>query len=247
MNLLLLIESLKFHRVRQETAVRILFLLCTAVNAGVYFFPGSDPDLAGLFNALQAASEGQMTMPTFTDGNLLFMGLSLAAALITLICTFTYAALFAGGNEDMPTRSILLGLLRALPLLAVCGVLLVVPAIFSVFLFFIPMIIVFLVLYFLPLNLILGRMRLSEAMAASFRDTRRARMVILLQYMMLMIVMNVPESLLLNVLPVSGVAVALIGAFFQAATAMMRGRLMGIFYLNLVKKVPVVIPSKPTV
>lgn len=247
MNLLLLFETIKFHRVKQESAVRTLFLVCYLINIGVYFFPGSDPDLTGLLDAMQSISQGVMTTPVLTSGNLLFIGLSTAAALLTLLCTYTYAALFAGEREEKSTQEIMASLFKAMPSLVLCGILLIVPALFSVFLMFIPMLVILTALYFLPLNLILGRKRLTEAMASSVKDTRHAKMIILLQYLMLLIMMNLPETLLINMLPVTGLATALIAAFFVAAKAMMRGRLMGIFYLNLVKKVPIVIPSKPTV
>ena len=247
MNLLLLLETIKFHRIKQEAAVRNLFLVCYLVNVGVYFFPGSDPDLTSLVNALEAFAMGESVKPVITEGNLLFAGLSVVAMLVTLLCTFIYAALFAGDREGNATREIMTSVIKAVPSLVLCGILLIVPIIFSALLMFIPLFIILTALYFLPLNLILGRMKLTEAMTTSFKDTRHAKMIIFLQYTMLMIVMNLPESLLVNLLPVTGIAAVLIAAFFISAQAMMRGRLMGIFYLNLVKKVPIVIPSKPNV
>lgn len=247
MNLLLLIEAMKFHKVKQEMAVRILFVFCYMINIGIFFFPGSDPDLTVLFRAMEQMAQGEFTLPAFTSGNQLFIGLTFAASLLTILCTFTYAALFAGGHEGLTTRQIVVNILRSIPALIATGILLIVPAVFSSFLLFIPMIFILMILYFLPLNLILGRMRVTEAMSASARDTRRARVFIFLQYMMLMIVMNLPESMILTIFQVRGLAGALISAFFLSATALMRGRLMGMFYLNLVKKVPVMIPSKPNV
>lgn len=247
MNLMLLIETMKFHKIKQEMAVRILFVFCYAVNIGIFFFPGSDPDLTVLYRAMERIAQGEFTMPSFSAGNQLFIVLNFTASLLTILCTFIYAALFAGEHEGLTTGQIVVNIIRSIPALVATGILLIVPAIFSSFLLFIPLIVILMTLYFLPLNLILGRMRLTEAMAASARDTKRARIFIFLQYMMLMIIMNLPESLVLTIFQVRGLAAALIGAFFLTATALMRGRLMGMFYLNLVKKVPVVIPSKPNV
>ena len=222
MNLLLLLETFKFHKVKQESAVRTLFLVCYFINISVYFFPGSDPNLAGLFEAMDSVSKGVMAVPVFTDGNLLFMGLSAAAVLLTLLCTYTYAALFTGEREGKTTREMMTGLIRALPSLFLCGFLLIVPALFSVFLMFIPMMIILTALYFLPLNLIIGRKKLTDALALSVKDTRHAKMIIFLQFMMLMIIMNLPENLMYALMPVSGLASALIAAFFISVMAMMR-------------------------
>ena len=247
MNLMLLLETMKFHKIKQEMAVRILFVFCYAMNIGIFFFPGSDPDLTVLYRAMERMAQGEFILPAFTSGNKLFIFLTFAVSLLTILCTFTYAALFAGEHDGLTTRQIVFNVFRSIPALIVTGILLIVPAIFSSFLLFIPMIIILMTLYFLPLNLILGRMRLTEAMAASARDTKRVRIFIFLQYIMLMIIMNLPESMILTIFQVKGLAGALISAFFLTATALMRGRLMGMFYLNLVKKVPVVIPSKPNV
>ncbi len=247
MNLMLLIETMKFHKVKQEMAVRILFVFCYVINTGIFFFPGTDPDLTVIYNTLERMTQGDITMPPLTDGNMLFIGLSLAASILTFLCTFFYAALYTGEKEDIPTRDIIKRLILSIPAIAATGVLLIVPVIFSSFLLFIPMIFILTAIYFLPLNLIIGRMRLSEALASSVRDTRRARLFIFLQYLFLMFAMNLPESLILTLFQLRGVASALVSGFFLAASALMRGRLMGIFYLNLVKKVPVVIPSKPNV
>ena len=247
MNLLLLFETIKFHKVKQESAVRILFIFCFLSNIVSYIIPGSDSDLSALFDAYQALTEGRFVTPQITQGNWIFIGGSFAAALITLLCVYTYAALFAGERENRSTREIMAGLFRALPALAGFGLLLIVPSILSAFLLMIPLLILLAALYFLPLNLILGRQKITDALAATVRDTSHMKMIIFLQYMMLIIIVNFPETLLATVLPVAGLPAALIAAFFITAKAMMRGRLMGIFYLTLVKKVPVVIPSKPNV
>jgi hypothetical protein len=245
MNLLLLIETIKFHKMKKEMTVRVLFLCCFLANIGSYLIPGSDPDLSAMFLAYQALTEGQVIMPQLSRGNLIFFGGSFAAALITLLCVYIYAALFVGEREDKSTREIMIGFLRSLPTLAVCGLLLIVPVILSAFLMMIPLFIILAALYFLPLNLILGRQKLTTALAATVKDTNHMKLIIFLQFTMLMIIMNLPESLLTGLLPVNGLAAALIASFFISVKAMMRGRLMGLFYLNLVKKVPYVIPSKP--
>lgn len=247
MNLLILFETIKFHKVKQEMAVRVLFLFCFAMNTLIYFFPGSDPDLSALNDATALLMQGEQATPVLTEGNIVFMGLMAAASIVTLLCAYTYAALFAGEQMEMTTSQIMAGILRALPALAACGILLIVPAIFSSLLLFIPLLVVLTALYFLPLNLIIGRKKLTDALSTSVRDTRHAKMIIFMQFVLLMSAMSIPEILLVNLLPAIDMVAVLVAAFFIAARAMMRGRLMAILYLNLVKKVPIVIPSKPTV
>ena len=247
MNLLLLLESIKFHRVRQDGAVRRLFVFCYLVNIVSYFIPGSDPNLTGLILFLQGLQQNRYVAPTFTRGNYVFLGLSAAAAALTLLCVYFYAAIYAGEREGKTVGDAVRGLVRALPSLLLCAFLMIIPAVLSIFTLFVPLILIATTFYFLPLNLILGRMRLTDALAASFRDTRHMKFVIFLQFVTLMLVLNLPENLVFGIFGLGGIPGTLVSGFFVAARALARGRLMALLYLNLVKKVPIVITSKPTV
>lgn len=245
MNLLLLLESMKFHRAKQEGAIRLLFVFCYLVNTAGYFMPGSDPNLTGILLFFTAVSEGRYAAPTVTPGNIVFIGISLAAALLTLLAVFLAAGIYAGEREGHTAGQVAKGLLRALPSLLLIGLLLVIPALLSIFLLMVPILILVTMLYFLPLNLILDRKPLTDALESSFRDTRTMKFRIFILMAMLSIVMSLPESLVFRVFPIRGLAAVLVAGFFVAARALMHGRLMGLLYLNLVKKVPIVITSKP--
>ncbi len=244
MSLALLLESLKIHKLKQEKEIRILFVVCYLINIAAYFVPGSDPNLQGLFYFLDQLTKSNLVVPTFTQGNLVFLGLLLLSSLLNLLLLFSYAAIYAGERVDKSAKDVVRGVIRSVPSLALCGLLMVVPIILSVFMFMIPVVIIVSMLYFLPLNLILGEMKLPDALAGSYRDTRKMKFIIFFQNTLLILLVNLAENFLLAFLDLRGLGAVLLSGFFVGARTMASGRLMGLLYLNLVKKVPIVLTSK---
>ena len=254
MHLLMLFDALKIHKVRHERTVQIWFVLLYGLNLIPYLLPFADRDFSrlqiALTEMLQAMAEGTLsTVPSpwtlLSDGNLVLMGLAMLASLITLFFGLVYAALIvAEPNEGTPGEAVR-RILNTLPRLFLLLILLIVPAFFSAFVLFIPLIIFGLMMYCLPLYLAFSKKSLTDAMRHSYDATKGHKLMILLQLVLLMVVITFPQNLILSLVGDSSWAHLLILTFFQVFRALAFGRLMGRMYLLLVKKLPLVVPSSP--
>lgn len=244
MNLALLLESMKIHKIKQEKEIRILFVVCYLVNIAAYFIPGSDPDLAGLVYFLNELAKSNFVVPTFTQGNLVFLGLLLVSSLLNLLLLFTYASIYAGEYGEKTVKDAVRGVVRSLPSLGLALFLMIVPSILSLFTLMLPLIIISTMMYFLPLNLILGEMKLPDAVSSSYNATKNMKFIIFFQNTLLVLLLNLAENFILALFDLRGLGAVLLSGFFIGARTMMAGRLMGLLYLNLVKKVPIVLTSK---
>jgi hypothetical protein len=247
MNLSLTFEALKFYKVRHERTVQLGFVLLYLINIVLYFLPIGDTDFTAFNDAFNAIVAGQSAvLPVLTTGNWITLGLMALASLINLFATFFYAALFVGEAAGQSIKQIVGGCLRALPRLLLFMVLLLVPSMFTAILFLIPLLIFVTMMYFLPLHLMHERQTLPQALHNSFTNTRGSKMNIFFQMFFLSILVSLPKNLFLTFAPQSELPVVLIETFFTVLQALAQGRLMGMLYLFLVKKVPIMIPSKPT-
>lgn len=254
MYLLLLFDSLKIHKIRHERQVQIWFVLLFGLNLIPYLLPYSDRDFSRLQNAmtemLQAMAEGRLTVvPTpwelLSAGNLLLMGLAMLASLITLFFGLVYAVLIVSESSEGTPKEAIQHSLSALPRLLLLSVLLIVPAFFSAFVMFIPLIIFLLMMTCLPLYLALSQKTLTDAMRHSYDVTKGHKLMIFVQVVLLLLVISFPQNLILSFVGSSSWAHLLILTFFQVFRALAFGRLMGRLYLLLVKKQPLVVPSNP--
>lgn len=245
MNLHITFEALKFYKLKSERTIQRWFILLYLVNVSIWFLPFADHDFTALFQAVNQIAEGQSAVLSLTSGNWVFIGLTLLVQLFNMFFIFSYAALFIAerSKDNNPIR--LDQYAHAWPRLILLLILLIVPAMLTAFLFMIPLLVFVVMMYFMPLNLILDKSSLTEAMQASFRQTRGARLMIFIQVLFLSILLSFPESLILGFFSESLWASVLIQSFFRVFMVLTQGRMMGIFYFYIVKKDPIVITSNP--
>lgn len=243
MNLIITLEALKFYKVKAEKLVQILFIVLVIINAVIWFLPFCDYDFTAVYESMEEMAAGRMSSIELTQGNWIFLGLMLLTQLINLLSVFFYAALFA--SEKMPSVAIkplqMIG--HALPRLLLLFALMIVPALMSMLMLMIPVIIFAFMMYFLPINLFLHKQNIAYAMHKSFEQTKGFRLIIFFQVFFLSMLLTFPETILINMLSGNLIATVMIQSFFSVFLALSQGRLMGIYYLYLVKKDPLVVPS----
>lgn len=246
MNLILTIEALKFYKVKHERLVQFGFILLYLINIAPYVLPVGEIDFSKFLYAAETFMRDQsQPVPMPTAGNWISLGLIALTGLINLLAIMAYAALMAGEQDKLPGKTILLRLLKGLPAVILTLLLLIVPIVLSSFLFMIPALILITNLYVLPVLLLFENRKLGAAVQASIGLTNGFKMMILMQIFFLSILLSLPETLILNFLPDSLMTSILVPSFFAVLQVFAQGRLLGMLYLFLVKKVPVVIPSKP--
>lgn len=246
MNLILTLEALKIYKIKQERQVQIAFVLVYLVNIAPYVLPVGDMDFSGFFYATeQFLQDPSQPLPLLSSGNLVSLGLIAVTSLVNLLVAVAYAALMAGEQAGYTGKVMLARLFKGLPAFLVTLLLLLVPVILSSFLFMIPAMILVTTLYVLPVLLVSENRKLTEALQATIQLTKGFKMMILLQMFFLSVLLSLPESLVLGFLPQTLLTSILVPQFFVVLQTFAQGRLLGMFYLYLVKKVPVVIPSKP--
>ena len=247
MSLIILLESLKIHKLRHERTIQLWFVVLYSINLLPLVLPIGDKDFSALVAVLDSMMSGQFTTQPawelFTPGNWLILGLMTATSLITAFFSMMYATLFVGEKDSMTPGGAALACLKALPRLAGLALFLFVPAMMSVLLAFIPLFVFLFMMYFLPLNLTLERKALIPAMQASYESTRHKKLFIFFKFLLLSFILQLPQNLIQSFFSAALPFYAL-NTFFVVLQAFMHGRLMGILYLHLVKKAPFVIPSK---
>ncbi len=246
MNLILTFESIKFYKVKHERLVQLTFVLLYLINIAPYFLPIGDPDFSTYF----AAVEGLLTNPSGTlpmpsSGNLITIGFVVAVSIINLLVTFGYASLMVGEQQKRTGNEIINAFLNGFPRLFLFALLMAIPLLLSSLLLMIPVLYFIANLYVLPTLLLSDRQKLVPALQSSVLVTKGFRIAILLQMFFLSIFLSLPESLILSFMPASVITSVLIPQFFVVLQTFAQGRLMGAFHLFLVKKVPLMIPSKP--
>jgi hypothetical protein len=245
MNLIVAFEALKFYKVKSEKVIQRWFIVLYLINISIWFVPFADSDFTAAFQALNSIAAGEAASFMLTKGNWVFIGLMLLVQLINLLFTFMYAALFVRERVDINRSGSAKSMAHALPRLILLLLLLLFPAILSMFMLMIPLIVFAAMMYFLPLNLMLDKSGLADGMQLSFRQSKGFRLLIFIQVMFLSLLVTFPESIIIGFFPDNVTASILIQSFFSVLLAFSQGRLMGILYLYIVKKQTVVLTSKP--
>jgi hypothetical protein len=181
-NIIILLESLKFYKLRHERIIRIWFVLLFVINLLPLVLPVGDRNFDRLFAAFESLMGGNLDIEPawvlLTPGNWLLIGLLLLTNLITLFFTLLYATLCVGERDDMTPAQATVRALAAVPRLIILAAVLLVPALMSAMLAFIPLVVFYTMMFFLPLNLTLSRQKLMPAIYASFEMTRHHRLQI---------------------------------------------------------------------
>lgn len=245
----ILLESLKFYKLKHDRTLQLWFIILYALNMCIYFLPFVDINFDNFFYFFQQFAEtGKLPTPLtgiLSAGNWIFIGLSLLMNLVNAFFGLMYATLFVGELSGMTPGQAVMRSLGALPRLMLLIMLMLVPAILSAYLLFMPLIVFVFMMYFTPLLVTLERQKVSEAMHRSFEATRRQKLFIFAQAVLLSMLVSLPRSLILSFIPASIVAVAAAATFFSVILTFIEARLMGFLYIILVKKDQSVLPSKP--
>jgi len=243
-----ILESLKFYKLKHEKTVRLWFVLLYALNIVIYFLPFVDTDFSDFYYFLNDFLADGGTTLILTDvvspGNWAFIGLSLFLTLINAFFGLLYATLFVGEYKGMTVGETTLRSLGAAPRIILLGVLLLVPALLSAYLLFMPVIVFALMMYFMPLTLTLEKQKLAEAMHSSYQTTRGQKVFIFFQAVLLSMIISIPRGLILRIVPMDLITTAIVATFFTVLQTFMQARLMGFLYLLLVIKDQSVLPSK---
>jgi hypothetical protein len=248
-NLAIILEALKFYKLKNAKTIQIWFVLLYGLNILVFILPIGDTDFSAYYRALDTMLAtlkfDQSAILALTPGNWFVLGMSLVMQLVGAFFGLMYATLYVGELESMRPRQAFIRSLAILPKILLLAVLVLIPAILSAFLFFIPLIVFAVMIYFLPLLLSLDKQPLFKAIQQSTADTRGKRLFIFAQVFLLSMFISLPSGLILDVIPGGQISYAIVSVFFAVLATFMQGRIMGILYLILVKKVQYVIPSKP--
>ena len=246
MNLLLTLEALKFYKVKHERLVQTGFIILYLINILPFLLPFADPDFSPFLSGVEAyMADPTKAIPTLTSGNWAVIGMTLIAGIINLLVIIAYASLMAGEQANKSGLEIFKDFAAGLPRLILFLALMVVPVLLSTLLFMIPTLFMVANFYLLPLLLLVDGRKLVDGLQASVQMTKGFRIMILLQIFFLSILLSLPESIVLGLMPESSVSSLLVTTFFIVLQTFAQGRLMAMLYLYLVKKVPVMIPSKP--
>lgn len=242
------LESLRFYRVKHENLVRIGFIVLFLLRLIPIVLPYGDRDFTRLNEALLILLSGNLTaIPPVTSllspGNWLLLGSVQLIEVLAWIVQFLYAAMYVGEIEGRPFRQSAVSVLRALPRLLLLVAPLLLLAVLSAYLLFIPLIWILTAIYFLPLTLTDSRQPLRDAVSRSFNRSRGHRLTIFVQVLLLMMLVGLPSRLFGQV--PGGWTSVLITTFFGTVRTFALGRQMALLYLNVVKNRPDVLPSKP--
>ena len=249
MGFAVVLESLKFYKLKHENTVRLWFVLLYALNIIIYFLPFVDMDFSDFYYFLNDFMADGHTTLTLTDvvsaGNYAFIGLNLLMSLINAFFGLMYATLYIGEYKGLSVGESTRRSLAAAPRIILLGLLLLVPALLSAYLLFVPVIVFALMMYFMPLTLALEKQKLAEAMNSSYQSTRGKKVFIFLQAVLLSMIISIPRNLILRIVPLDLIPTAIVATFFTVLQTFMQARLMGFLYVLLVIKDQSVLPSKP--
>lgn len=231
------LDSLKFYKLKSEKTVRILFLILYALFFSFYMFPiGEILDPEEILSTLQ--NSGQI-FSLLKIGHLYNILSIIGLSIITSFIALTYSTCYVMEAEGFPGKKAVTASLRKIPVLILFILMLVVPVVFSAIFIFIPLIFIYYSLVFSPLFIVEGKKSVVEAIIESFRHTRGFRFSIFIAQAMVYFLMNIPISIVMSVAIYSGnensTAEYLVLAFLKAAYVLMGGRLIGTFYVMIVK------------
>lgn len=236
--LIIVLDSLRFYKLKNENTARILFLIIYAIFLGFYIFPLGEPiDSDAITKILQGSTAFNISL--ISPANIIYYSSQFGIYLITSFIGLLYAASHVMEAEGFPNRKAIIAAFRGLPKLIGFLLLMIIPLALSSLLAFLPFIFLFYALFFTPLLIIEGKNGIIKAVAESFRSTKGIRFSIFITQMIIYFLMSIPISLFSSAFIYVGydatLAEFLILSFLRAAYVLMGGRLAGNFYLLAVK------------
>ena len=248
MTLLVLIEALKIHKLKEERRIQWWFIGLYIVNVLPFVLPVGDRDFSALFSAYDALIAGKIgpeaVWTYITADHWLHLGLVMGAQLVTAFFAWMYAVLYIGEQEKPGGGSVIANCLKSLPRLLVLFAVAAIPAMMSAFFLFIPVIVFGLMMYLLPLKLAFEQKPLMPAIKESMEQTRGRKLSIFGRVVVLSFLVSIPQSILVQLAAGNELAYAMINSFFVVIQALAQGRLMGIIYKDLVRHEPLVLKTE---
>lgn len=254
------LEALKFHRLKNEKIVRILFLILLAMNAAFYFWPPGDPDLSKVaryiseqlqLSQFDNGSSLFTELPPFTRGNLIYIGCSVLVYLVGVLIGLLYSGAYAAERIGQKATLGLVSMLKAFPKVILLGLIILVPAILSSILMWIPLIIFLSGACFAPLLYSEKRQRLFLGLAVSWQFTYRKKFTIFLSFILISLASDGILMVLALLLPKSAQVIGVLAIFINSVFTLVGGRLLGILYVFFTRQTMdlpngIVITSDPT-
>lgn len=242
MSLVFALEAIKFHRLKHEWTVRLLFLVALAFCAAPFFMPEGSRALTQLINHMNnlimspepqnfAALRESLTPQLYS-----YLALILLCSLATLYISYLYAAVYFAERSGRSVRSGFASMLRNLPLLILTALAMLLLAIPSSFFFFIPLLVLAMIMLFFPLILMDMRMhkeasvRIGAALRASVMLSAGRKFAMFVSFVILNFIFVTIPDLLTRPFQQQIPSIELIKGFFAAVLCLARGRLIALYY-----------------
>ncbi len=109
MNMRLIMESFKFHKLKSKNLVKVLFVLVLAIRAAVTMLPIGDREFKFLANYLNGNFNGDLQVLLPSKGNWIIIGLYILGIFLSFCIILLYAEVFILENESSRKTKIRLG------------------------------------------------------------------------------------------------------------------------------------------
>ncbi len=238
------IESIKFYKTKSQWFVRAIFLLALALNLGFSLFPIGDNNFSALMLYTDEVSQNMMSyamnpqalaaLPApLSQGNIVFMISYLILQLVNLTLVLTYAGGYSAERVGKLAGEGIKRMLISLPKVLLLLLILIIPALFSSFLFWIPLIVLVCALCFAPLFYSEHGMGFVAGLKESIRRTKGRKLYIFVSFALLGILFDLASLLV----PDNPAITQWILPFFDVLLILMRGRLLGLLYVFFYRQV----------
>lgn len=244
LSLAFVIESFKFHRLKSNRIVQLLFLFALIFNFAMRIIPLGDPDFSRLTEYIVAASSQLTFFPKqsylvpdlyresiISIGNIVFLLIRYFAVTVNMCLAALYAGAMNAGFDDYPNEESFRNFFRKLPQILLLALLMLVPYIFSLPFLGIPFYILVSALVFAPLLMIDKNMHLNEAMEQSKQDTYGLKFQMVMSFFVLNFIVSLPRDMLIVAFGQNPISLHLLSAFFLSVEILALGRLWSLFYL----------------
>ena len=237
-----MMEALRFHKLKDQLFVQVLFIITLIVQALFNLFPPGDPNFQPYLIAVIQIPTGEANLATVLStldmSHVIYFAASFVLGLFTTLVMLVYAGALVSEADGFPALRGAFSMLRRIPALLALGLLLLVPFILSLAFMLIPFLVILTFLAFTPLFLSSKKLKLGASMSESIRLTQGVKLNLFLSFFLLTFLFNLPQSIALALVPLNRFSQGLITAFFSALLALMRGRLLGLYFVYFVNRFP---------
>lgn len=235
-------EAFRFHKLRDHLLVQVLFLVTLGVQVLFNLFPPGNPDFTPFILAVAELPRGQWdvmgVMNTLDMTHLVYLGSSVLLSLFNTLIMLLYSGGLVSELDGLPATRGVFAMMRRIPHLILFALLMLVPFLLSLAFMLIPFIILLCFLAFTPLFMSSKKLKLGQAMSESTRLTQGAKLNIFLSFLLLSFIFGLPQSIIQRLVPANRFSQGLIAAFFTTLQILMRGRLLGLYFVYFVNRFP---------